>query len=99
MKATTIQIGLGVLAYLILLIGYQQLKNELEQTQEELLKYKVHYEHIPGGNISNEFDSLTSELFNAQTELGRHQLTRDEILKKYPEVNKEYTFFYEHQTE
>lgn len=94
-----ILISLVTLTFLTLLIKYHEVKTELVQTQEELLKYKVHYEHIPGGNISNEFDSLTSELFNAQTELGRHQLTRDEILKKYPEVNKEYTFFYEHQTE
>jgi hypothetical protein len=90
----------------MLLIKYREMKIELEQTQEELLRYKVEQDHLPGGNISKEMDSivhvndsLTLDLVIERNDAGRHEFTREEILKKYPKVNKEYTFFYEHQTE
>ena len=44
-------------------------------------------------------DSLREENFILNVEIGRHELTRDGILKKYPKVNKEYQEFYGHETE
>ena len=44
-------------------------------------------------------DSLMNELFNERVESGRHEVTREEILNRYPKVKREYELFYEHQTE
>ena len=49
--------------------------------------------------LQNDCDSLRDELFNEKVDAGRHELTRDEILSKYPKVKKEYEEYYEHQTE
>ena len=48
---------------------------------------------------SNTIDSLRDELFIEKTDNGRHEITRDEIFNKYPQVGKEYNQFYEHETE
>lgn len=50
-------------------------------------------------SLSNVSDSLHDELFNSNVEVGRHEITREEILSKYPKVKKEYEEYYEHQTE
>jgi F420-0:gamma-glutamyl ligase-like protein len=44
-------------------------------------------------------DSLHNELFNAQVEIGRHEITREEILKPNKELNKRYEEYYNHETE
>jgi hypothetical protein len=44
-------------------------------------------------------DSLREENFILNVEIGRHEVSREEILGKYPKVNKEYQQFYEHETE
>jgi hypothetical protein len=44
-------------------------------------------------------DSLHDELFNAQVEIGRHEITREEILKPNKELNKKYEKYYNHETE
>lgn len=44
-------------------------------------------------------DSLTNELFLERIDAGRHEITREEILGKYPKIAKEYDDFYTHQTE
>lgn len=44
-------------------------------------------------------DSLRDELFIEKSDNGRHEITRDEIFNKYPQVGKEYNQFYEHETE
>lgn len=44
-------------------------------------------------------DSLHDELFNAKVEIGRHELTREEILKPNKELNKQYEEYYNHETE
>jgi hypothetical protein len=38
-------------------------------------------------------------LFNERVDAGRHEVTREEILTKYPKVAKEYDEFYSHNTE
>ena len=47
----------------------------------------------------NERDSLRDELFIERVDAGRHELTREDILNKYPKVKKEYEDYYSHQTE
>jgi hypothetical protein len=74
------------------------------QQQDELRRYKEEYESLQGGDIeknllTNRADSLYDELFIEKVDAGRHELTRDEILNKYPKVKKEYEDYYNHQTE
>jgi hypothetical protein len=74
------------------------------QQQDELQKCKEDYEFFQGGDIeknqlTNRADSLYDALFIEKVDAGRHELTRDEILNKYPKLKKEYEDFYNHQTE
>ena len=74
------------------------------QQQDELRKCKEEHEFIQGGDIeksqlTNRADSLYDALFIEKVDAGRHELTRDEILNKYPKVKKEYEEYYNHQTE
>ena len=50
-------------------------------------------------NLTKVTDSLHDELFNAQVEIGRHEITREEILKPNKELNKKYEKYYNHETE
>lgn len=47
----------------------------------------------------NEMYFLYDELFIEKSENGRHELTREEVLNKYPKVKTEYEHYYEHETE
>jgi len=47
----------------------------------------------------NVIDSLQMELFMTQVEIGRHELTREAILKPNKEINKQYEEYYNHETE
>lgn len=50
-------------------------------------------------NTEKERDSLVSQTFRYEVEAGRHEVTIDQVLTKYPDVYREYQYFYEHQTE
>jgi hypothetical protein len=50
-------------------------------------------------SLQSTIDSLHDADFNNKSEIGRHELTREEILNKYPKVLKEYNAYYEHETE
>jgi hypothetical protein len=74
------------------------------QQQDELQRCKAGNGFLQGGDIEksqimNERDSLRDELFIERVDAGRHELTREEILNKYPKVKKEYEDYYSHQTE
>jgi len=74
------------------------------QQQDELKKCKSQDNFIFGGDIEkeqlrNRVDSLNDELFIEKSDAGRHELTREEILGKYPKIAKEYDEYYSHQTE
>jgi hypothetical protein len=91
------KIGMGF-ALAMLVINYFQ--------QRELTRLRAEHniEVLVGGDIeksqlTNRADSLYDELFIEKVDAGRHQLTRDEILNKYPKVKKEYEDYYNHQTE
>jgi hypothetical protein len=47
----------------------------------------------------NVIDSLRMELFVTQVEIGRHELTREAILKPNKSINKQYEEYYNHETE
>ena len=74
------------------------------QQQDELQRCKEGNSFLQGGDIEkeqimNERDSLRDELFIERVDAGRHELTREEILGKYPKIAKEYDEYYSHQTE
>lgn len=74
------------------------------QQQDELRRCKEDYDFLQGGDIeksqlTNRADSLYDELFIEKVDAGRHELTRDDIFKKYPKVKKEYEEYFNHQTE
>ena len=91
-----------------LLVIHLNCLDDLEKTKEELLKCQTDKGHVPGGNItfSKEtdsvlyiVDSIRDELFIERVNAGRHELTRGDVLNKYPKIKKEYEEYYNHQTE
>ena len=72
----------------------RELHKYKELTSKQMFIMKTNIE-----NLSKERDSLVNENFMYELDAGRHEVTRDQILSKYPKVNKEYNYFYEHQTE
>ena len=93
-------VGTGAVA--VLIVCYLQ--------QKELAKLRAEpkIEVFTGGDIqkgklidslTNVTDSLRDELFIERIDAGRHEITREEILGKYPKIAKEYDEFYSHNTE
>jgi hypothetical protein len=50
-------------------------------------------------SLNNLSDSLRDENFNLNVEIGRHELTREEMFGKFPNLEKQYNAYYEHETE
>ncbi len=82
--------------------------NYFQQRELTRLRSEPKIEVYTGGDIQkgklidslmNVTDSLNSELFIERVDAGRHEVTREEILTKYPKVAKEYDEFYSHNTE
>jgi hypothetical protein len=95
------KIGMGF-ALIMLVINYFQ------QRELTRLRAEPKIEVYTGGDIEkgklidslmNVTDSLQSELFLNTVDAGRHEITREEILGKYPKIAKEYDEFYSHNTE
>lgn len=96
------------LSFLGLLINYLNQNEKLTKVEEELTKCRTDKGYISGGDISKSnaidsisaiADSLRDELFMERVDAGRHEITREEVLGKYPKIAKEYDEFYSHQTE
>ena len=85
------------LAFLGLLVNYINLKDELTKCQTEK-------GYIPGGDIEkaelqNTIDSLSSELFIKQTEIGRYEITYEVFKERNPKGAKQFDDILSHETE
>ncbi len=92
-KFQLIIVGL-ILSLLTLIVHWQNGMSKIK-TQKILLDSLKTQIHIK--------DSINENLywddFNESLENGKHELTRDEILNKYPKIREEYYDFYSNQTE
>ena len=97
-------VGTGAVA--VLIVCYLQQK-ELAKLRIQASIHKEVGVPIEGDSViskliyslERENDSLTNELFIERVDGARHEITREEILSKYPKVAKEYDEFYNHNTE
>jgi hypothetical protein len=94
-------LSLGTAAALLGAIYFQN-------QQIDGLKKQLKLQPVVGGDIQKaqtidsieiQRDSLMDLLFEERVDAGRHEVTREEVLKKYPKIAKEYDEFYSHQTE
>jgi hypothetical protein len=97
-------VGTGALS--VLLICYYQQK-ELHQLRTQVRVQTSLVEPLVGDkeithlidSLERDADSLNSEIFILQTEIGRHELSREVIFTKHPTLGKEYYRFYNEETE
>ena len=97
-------IGTGAIS--VLLICYYQQK-ELHQLRTQVEVQTSSVAPLAGDirltqyidSLERDTDSLNSEIFILQTEIGRHELSRDVIFTKYPKVGKEYSKYFNEETE
>jgi hypothetical protein len=86
-------VGTGAVA--VLVICYFQ--------QKELAKLRAEQkiEVVVGGDIEKAqiIDSLNSELFVLQTQIGRYELSLEHLYEVNPKAGKAFTEFMEHETE
>jgi hypothetical protein len=94
-------VGTGAITVLILCSLQQK---ELQTLRAQLksdttsVSTPIEEEHIVDSLIA-ESDSLNSEIFILQTEIGRHELSRDVIFTKHPTLGKEYWKYFNEETE
>jgi hypothetical protein len=92
-------VGTGAVAVLILCSLQQK---ELQTLRAELKRDTISTPIVEEGIVDSliaESDSLNSEIFILQTEIGRHELSRDVIFTKHPIVGKEYWKYFNEETE
>ena len=86
-----------IIAFLSLGINYLNLKDELTKCQTDK-------GYIPSGDIEkaelqNKIDSLNSEMFNIQNEVGRYEITYEIFKERNPKGAKEFDDILSHETE
>ena len=86
-------VGTGAIA--VLVVCYYQQKELAKLRGEQKIEVVV------GGDIekANTIDSLNSELFILQTQIGRYELSLEHLYEINPKAGKEFTEFMEHETE
>jgi hypothetical protein len=86
-------VGTGAIA--VLVVCYFQQKELAKLRGEQKIEVVV------GGDIqkANTIDSLNSELFILQTQIGRYELSLEHLYEINPKAGKEFTEFMEHETE
>jgi hypothetical protein len=97
LRGTIVALSLTLVIVVFFYSEVDRKYNELKTTRTfdgDTLVSKSTYE-----DVTQLADSLHDEIFQERVESGRHEITRDEVLSKYPKVKKEYELFYEHQTE
>ena len=82
----------GFLVLLILTLLW-----ETVMWNNDIMDIKTQQKTIDSLNIQTL--ELQYELFNAEVEIGRHEITREEILVPHKELNKQYEEYYSNQTE
>jgi hypothetical protein len=85
----------GTGAIVVLVVCYFQQKELAKLRGEQKIEVVV------GGDIqkANTIDSLNSELFILQTQIGRYELSLEHLYEINPKAGKEFTEFMEHETE
>lgn len=78
--------------------------DEIEKLNEELVKCQTDRDNIPGGNIDaaelqEQLDSLKHEDFIKLTQLGRYEITLNELKKTHPKAFTEFEKYFYTQTE
>jgi translation initiation factor 6 (eIF-6) len=92
-------VGVGALSVLVLCYFQQkEIKTLRSQLKVDTVSTPIGGERIVDSLIA-ESDSLNSEIFILQTEIGRHELTRDVIFTKHPKVGDEYSKYFNEETE
>lgn len=92
-------VGVGALSVLVLCYFQQkEIKTLRGQLKVDTVSTPIGEEGIVDSLIA-ESDSLNSEIFILQTEIGRHELTRDVIFNKHPKVGEEYSKYFNEETE
>ena len=83
---------LSLVLFVLIALGSASVMNRSVATDRQILMDSVSY-------LKLQNDSLTDENFNLNVELGRHELTRDEIFRRHKGLEKEYNQYLEHETE
>ena len=83
---------LSLVLFVLIALGSASVMNRSVATERQILMDSVSYFKLQN-------DSLTDENFNLNVELGRHELTRDEMFLKYKGLEKDYNNYLEHETE
>ena len=94
---TQIFISVLFIALICFEIGYFNLSDKVKQKETEIKLLNKKY--LPCDSLKMKVDSLENELFILNTELTRHEITREEIFYKYPKVGEEYQYFITNFTE
>lgn len=86
-------------AIALLSVIYMQ-NNEIEELKLKCAVVNESVAPLAGDiKISNEIDSLQTELFNAQNMNGRYELSLEHLYEVNPKAGKEFQNFMEHETE
>jgi hypothetical protein len=83
---------LSLVLFVLIALGSASVMNRSVATDRQILMDSVSY-------LKLQNDSLTDENFNLNVELGRHELTRDEIFRRHKGLENEYNQYLEHETE
>jgi hypothetical protein len=85
------------IASISLLLFYGNLVEEVKKKEIEIKILKEKF--LPCDSLKMKLDSVNSELLILETELTRHEITREEIFFKYPKIKEEYEYFITNFTE
>jgi hypothetical protein len=80
-----------------LLLFYGNLVEEVKKKEIEIKILKEKF--LPCDSLKMKLDSVNSELLILETELTRHEITREEIFFKHPKIKEEYEYFITNFTE
>jgi len=86
-----------VLSFLALLVNYFNLKSELDRCRNDV--YYVPGRDLTKSELERQRDSLGSELFVKEIELGRYEVAFHILMERNPKAAKEYGDIISNETE